>query len=425
MQKQLAQFLKRPTSRNVIINTLGNYLGVFFSAFFVYLLVRVLSPAEYGVFSVLFGVAYVLSPVLEFGTTATIYSYLPTLIHTNNPLKYRLIKSIFFYQSFFAAIVIAVLCIIFPTLDLYFFKTHVPSWELWIVALSILFFIWQNFLTNILLASKKVIEMNIYVNISNALKTLIIIVLWISGYLTLGSLFVTFGIVGPIIFYFFVYTYNRKHLVHFIKAPIVKDDIRLRYTFTYFFATQFNNFGLRMDLFLLSYFRSKEEVGYYGLAQKIILTIIATIVSITQVISPSFTSIKTRRDVFPHIKSGALYMLVPTALFLFLAILPDWIFQMFFTTKFQSALIITRQLALPFTLLPFISLLNLFLLYTIKKPKYILAVNILLFVIISVGSYMYIPVFGYMAPIISIFVAFIISAALLSGISLYEYRRMK
>lgn len=425
MQKQLAQFLKRPTSRNVIINTLGNYLGVFFSAFFVYLLVRVLSPAEYGVFSVLFGVAYVLSPVLEFGTTATIYSYLPTLIHTNNPLKYRLIKSIFFYQSFFAAIVIAVLCIIFPTLDLYFFKTHVPSWELWIVALSILFFIWQNFLTNILLASKKVIEMNIYVNISNALKTLIIIVLWISGYLTLGSLFVTFGIVGPIIFYFFVYTYNRKHLVHFIKAPIVKDDIRLRYTFTYFFATQFNNFGLRMDLFLLSYFRSKEEVGYYGLAQKIILTIIATIVSITQVISPSFTSIKTRRDVFPHIKSGALYMLVPTALFLFLAILPDWIFQMFFTTKFQSALIITRRLALPFTLLPFISLLNLFLLYTIKKPKYILAVNILLFVIISVGSYMYIPVFGYMAPIISIFVAFIISAALLSGISLYEYRRMK
>jgi len=109
MRDKLIHFLKRPTSKDVIINTLGNYLGVFFSAFFVYLLVRVLSPAEYGIFSVLFGVAYVLTPVLEFGTTATIYSYLPNLVHTNNPIKYRLIKSIFFYQSFFAIIIVAVL----------------------------------------------------------------------------------------------------------------------------------------------------------------------------------------------------------------------------------------------------------------------------------------------------------------------------
>lgn len=424
MRTKLTQFIKRPTSRNVIINTIGNYLGVFFSAFFVYLLVRVLSPAEYGVFSVLFGVAYVLTPVLEFGTTATIYSYLPILIHTNDPLKYRLIKSVFFYQSFFAIIIIAVLCLVFPFLDSYFFKTNVPIWELWIVAISILFFIWQNFLVNILLAAKKVFQMNIYMNIANILKTVLIIALWMIGYLNLGSLFVTFGIVGPIIFYFFVYAFNKKHLSPILNSSVVRDDIRLKYTLTNFIASQFINFGLRMDLFLLSYFRSKNEVGYYGLAQKIILTIIATIVSITQVISPSFSAIKTKQDIFPHIKSGILYMLVPTLLFPLLAVIPDWVFTLFFTDKFIPALQITRSLALPFTLLPFISLLNLFLLYTIKKPGYILISNILLFIIITGGSYLYIPIYGYMAPIFSIWAAFIVSVLFLSGFSLYEYRRM-
>ncbi|PIY71929.1 hypothetical protein COY87_03570 [Candidatus Roizmanbacteria bacterium CG_4_10_14_0_8_um_filter_33_9] len=425
MRDKLIHFLKRPTSKDVIINTLGNYLGVFFSAFFVYLLVRVLSPAEYGIFSVLFGVAYVLTPVLEFGTTATIYSYLPNLVHTNNPIKYRLIKSIFFYQSFFAIIIVAVLCAVFPTLDLYFFKTNVPTWELWIVAISVLFFIWQNFLINIMLVTKKVVQMNIYSNISNVIKTLIIIALWLSGYLTLGSLFITFGIVGPVIFYFFVYTYNKKHIYPIMNAPVVKDDVRLKYTLTYFIASQFNNFGLRIDLFLLSYYRSKNEVGFYGLAQKIILTIIGTIVSITQVISPSFSAIKAKRDIFPHVKSGIFYMLVPTGLFLLLAVLPDWVFTLFFTEKFIPALVITRKLSYSFVLLPFINLLNLFILYTVKKPGYILVANIILFIIIASGSYVYIPLYGYMAPIISIFVAFIFSAIFLFSVSVYEYRRMK
>ena len=80
MVKKIVSFLKRPTSRDVIINTLGNYLNVFFTAFFVLILVRVLSKSEYGALNVLLGISYVLANILDFGTSATIYSTVPTLL---------------------------------------------------------------------------------------------------------------------------------------------------------------------------------------------------------------------------------------------------------------------------------------------------------------------------------------------------------
>ena len=42
-----------------------------------------------------------------------------------------------------------------------------------------------------------------------------------------------------------------------MKAKIAKEEFRFNYTFTYFIASQFYNLGMRMDLFLLSYFLSK------------------------------------------------------------------------------------------------------------------------------------------------------------------------
>jgi len=87
-----------------------------------------------------------LANILDFGTTATIYSYLPALYEKKSHDLYSFIKSIFLYQSFFSFLVIAGLFISFPYLDKVFFKTEAPLWELWLTSFSVLFFIWQNFL---------------------------------------------------------------------------------------------------------------------------------------------------------------------------------------------------------------------------------------------------------------------------------------
>ncbi|MFA5136529.1 MAG: oligosaccharide flippase family protein [Patescibacteria group bacterium] len=425
MIQRIKSFTARPTSRAIIINTLGNYLNVFFNAFFVYLLVRILDPVQYGILSVLFGIAYVLANILDFGTTATIYSYLPTLIDDKEPTLYRFIKSTFIYQTVFSLIVVTILFLSFPYLDRIFFKTGAPIIELYITALCVLFFIWQNFLGNCLYAAKRVLQNNIYINITNLIKTLAIILLALSQTATVGAIIFVYGILGPFIYFLLVYRNKKKHITAVLRAPVSRHDFRLKYTLTYFVASQFFNLGLRMDLFLLSFFRPKDEVGYYGLAQKIILTIIATVVSITQVISPQFSTIESKKDFFSHIKSGVMYMLLPTFLFIALSITPNWIFFIVFTEKFVRTASIARTLAIPFIAYPIMSLAHLFLLYTVKRPIHILISNIILFLTITLGCYFFIPSLGINAAIYSIATSFLLSGGTLAVLAGYEYKRMK
>ena len=204
--------------------------------------------------------------------------------------------------------------------------------------------------------------------------------------MAVGSVIFVFGILGPLIFFFFALINRREQITHVVKANVTREDFRFRYTMTYFAASQFYNLGTRMDLFLLSFFDMRTEVGYYGLAQKIILTIITTIVSITQVLSPLFSSTKTRKELKHNFKTALYYMLLPCGLFFALFLTPDIIFRIFFTEKFVAAAPITRIMSLPFILNALSSIPMLFLLYTVKKPVYILISNILFFVIVSVST---------------------------------------
>ena len=424
MIPRILHFIKRPTSKNVIINTIGGYLNIFFTALFALILVRILTPAQYGVLSVLLGIAYVLANILDFGTTATIYSYLPALYEKKSHDLYSFIKSIFLFQSFFSFLVIAGLFISFPYLDKVFFKTGAPLWEMWLTSFSVLFFIWQNFFQNILFATKKFMKTNIYLNLANLIKTAIIFLMIITKNVTVGSVIFIFGIIGPIIFFLLLIFEKRKLLPIIIKSVIDRKKVRLQYTLTFFIASQFFNLGLRMDLFLLSYFRSKAEVGFYGLSQKIILTIITTVISITQVLSPSFAKITKKSEALSQLKTGFAYLLFPALLFLALFFTPKQVYDLFFTENFAQTASITKALSLPFILYALGSLPMLFLLYTVKKPIYILISNIFFFIILTVGSYILIPRMGVFGPPYAIAAALIIAISIQVIASIKEFKKM-
>jgi len=418
------RFIKKPTSKHVVINTLGNYLNVFFTAFFVLLLVRIFTKSQYGVLSVLLGIAYVLANILDFGTTATIYSYLPPMIERKAPNIYRFIKTTFFYQSVFSGIVIVMLLVTFPTLDKAFFKTGAPLSEMYLTSLMVLFLIWQNFALNILFAAKKFIRANLYLNVSNVIKTAAILLLAATRQVSVGSILFVYGILGPVIFFLLIFLEKKDLVFILLKSDVKREEFRFDYTFTYFVASQFLNLGLRMDLFLLSYFRTKAEVGVYGLSQKIILTIITTIISITQVLSPNFSKIKTKEETFHQLKTGLLYLLVPGLLFFLVFITPNEVFYLFFTEKFAQTAAVTKALSLPFILFSLNNLLNLFLLYTVRKPMPILVANIAFFLVLTVGCYYLIPLKGVFGPPYAIFLAFLIQTLILGVVSVREYKKI-
>ncbi len=422
MPQRIVNFIKKPTSKQVIINTIGNYLNVFFTALFALILVRILSPSQYGVLSVLLGIAYVLANILDFGVSATIYSYLPPMIEARAENLYRFLKSTFFYQTLFSAIVIFLLFWTFPYLDRVFFKTEAPWWELYLTTFSVLFLLWQNYGLNSLFAAKRFLSANLYLNLSNLIKTALIFLLYYLKLINVGSIIFIFGILGPIIFFILLF-FEKKHIFYKIaQAEVKKEEFRFGYTMTYFFASQFFNLGTRMDLFLLSYFRSKTEVGYYGLASKIILTLLASITSITQVLSPAFSRAKTKKEIRSLFKTGFLYLLIPAGLFFLLFLTPNQIFYLVFTPKFAQTAAITKAISLPYIIYALGNLPLLYVLYTIKKPSIILITNVIFFVIMTAGCYYLIPIKGVFGPPLAIFLALYLSVFYLSLTALLEYK---
>lgn len=411
--RKLMDFFKKPNSRDVAINTVGNYLNIAFTAVLALILVRILNPVQYGVLSVLLSIAYVLSNVLDFGVTATIYSNLPVLLDRKTTRTYQFIKTIFSFQSILSSIVISILFFAFPYLDKIFFKTGAQNWELYITALSVLFLLWQNFALNILYAAKKFLHANIYNNIQNAVKTLILLFLIVKGKATVGAIIFIFGVLGPIIFFALLFFWKKDLIFILLKSRIKTKELKFGYTLTYFFASQLYNMGTRTDLFLLSFFGLRNEVGYYGLAQKIMLTIVTTVISITQVIAPGFSRIKTVRDARRELLHGFYYLLIPLGLFVLLAATPQFIFSLAFTEKFITTTALTKGLVPAYIVFTLAVLPLQFVLYTIKKPVYVLWGNILFFAVMAVGCLLLIPKIGVQAPIVVNFVAILAPALIL------------
>ncbi|HRN69663.1 MAG TPA: oligosaccharide flippase family protein [Candidatus Woesebacteria bacterium] len=425
MFSYIEKLLHDPIKRNIAINTIGNYLNVFFTALFALILVRIMSPAEYGVLSVLLGVTYVFANILDFGTTATIYSQVPVFYESKDPRMYQFIKTAFFFQSIFSICVIITLFLFFPYFDSIFFKTGVEKWVLFVTTFSILLFIWQNFIGNIFAASKKFLASNIYINIANIVKTLTLLFFWYIGNISVGTVIFTFGIVGPTVYFMLATANHTQFIPKLYSASIKKEEFQFKYTFTYFLSSQFYNLGLRMDLFLLSYFMIGAGLGHYGLAQKIILTIITSIVSITQVLSPGFAAITSKKEAKIQIQKAFKYLLFPATIFVVLFFTPRFVFQLVFTNNFAETEAITKALALPFILNAIGSVPMLFLLYTVKKPSVILYSNILFFIIISVGSYYLIPSKGVFGPPIAIGLAFIIATLIQTITAWKEYKNLR
>ncbi len=412
MIDRFIRFIKDPTSKNIIINTSGNYINVVFTAFFALILFRTMSPIEYGMFSVLIGLSYVMSNIFEFGTTASIYSTVPAIFQDEDDRLYVFIKSTLFYQTTLSVIAIGLLIVSFPYLDKIFFKTGAAPWILTMTAFTIILFVWQNFLTNVLFAAKRFFHANVYLNTSNLVKAIILVMLMFTDNISVSSVIMTYGLIGPLIFFLMVLFKNYDRIVPIRNARFNRSEIKVNYTLTYFAASQFYNVGLRMDLFLLSFFGLGAQIGYYASAQKIILSIIATIVSISQVLSPQFAAATTRLEINKLLKKGFTYMLIPIGIFIALILTPNSFFQLIFTENFDEAILITKILAVPFMLSAGGTVIMLFLLYTVKKPMYILISNVAFFLIVSVGSFLLIPEKGMYGPPIAIACAFVVAISI-------------
>ena len=111
-------------------------------------------------------------------------------------------------------------------------------------------------------------------------------------------------------------------------------------------------------------------------------------------------------------------------LFFLLFLTPNWVFYLFFTEKFAQTALITKSLTWPYIIYTFLNLPVLFLLYTVKKPAYILIANLAIFVIVSFGCYYLIPTIRLAGPPYALALSFFIGLIVLGVTSFIEYRKL-
>lgn len=422
--RQLLDFARRPTSVNIVVNTGGSVLNVLFGAFIHFLLFRIMNPIEYGVLSIWLSITYVMAAMLDFGTTAAIYGYLPPLLSERKNELYNFLKSLLVYQAVLGAVSAIVLLFVFPIADTVFFKTHAPHSLIFVTILAIVIFIVQNFTINILYASRDFLRANIFINTANLLKVLLLLLLVPLNRTDTTTIFSVITIGGAVLFFIPVILTRGSIVAKVWRATLTRRAIKLRYTFTYLLATQIFNLGQRMDLFLLSYFGLKADAGYYAASQKILLSIASAIISVTQVLSPQFAHIKTRKEFRNIARQSILYLSVPAFIFALLIITPQSIFDSYLE-KFARASTLARQLAPAFIIYAFANFPLLFLLYTVKKPTAILIANITFFATMSLGSFFLIPTYHLSAIPFVVTGSITLATMILCIYSVYEYRSIK
>ena len=118
-------------------------------------------------------------------------------------------------------------------------------------------------------------------------------------------------------------------------------------------------------------------------------------------------------------------MLIPIGIFIALLLTPGFVFNIVFTNTFNQAIGITKLLSIPFILNPLGTIITLFLLYTVKKPIYILLCNISFFLIVSIGSYLLIPQYGMFGPPYAVFLAFAVAVFIQAVAAVKELKKFR
>jgi|SRR3990167_7220791 len=402
----LHRLLNLPHTRNIIINTFGTYLGYGFAVFYIVFLVRVFPPVEFGVLSVLLTFSYLLANIFSFGMPASVYAHVPHLVQDRSKVM-NFILSNFLVLSILSGISIFAVYILSPHLDVRFFKTGAPQYQYMYALLGTQMFIWQNFVQDILNASGKFLQINIAINVANLIKAVLLIWLALAGMLGITQVLIVGGLIGPCIVFGLVVVQRRWLVRAVLGTQASWEHIKLRFTATYFLSSQLFQLASRSSLFFVAYFLTRPEVGYFSLSQRVILAVITSADSVTQVMSAQFAKAKTWDEAKRLFKHSFTYMLLPTAMFVGGILMPAQMYNLVFGQSYAASTPVTKALSFAYLPFPFLAIVMLYFLYTRKKPVIVLGVNALMLMVVVGLQYVLVPQIGLFGPAVATFAALV------------------
>ena len=370
-------------------------IGGMFSAV---LLARSLSISNFGIHSALVSIMVLLATTGDFGISSALVYFIPKI---KSKQKYsRFLSMAFWFQLSITLILGVIIMVLNKPLRSLLVPDSTAIHFVW-VALLILVSSVNGFVQAIIRAKRRFLIVTLMQFAESVGKLLILTYLYLQHILTIETALIAamFAIIVSITIGF---SNEYKH----IKLIFPLKQFKELFKFAKWIGVQriFTTISSRVDVILLTSLSTSFYAGIFSAASRITMLFVILAGSINNVISPRFSSFKSRFSVKDYLKKLFLLETGLSFLMLLVAIFIPNIISLVFGPKYQSAIPVFRFLSIAMIPYLFTSTITNSLIFFFKETNFAMKVSAIQVFLIITLEVILIPHYHALAPAISLLV---------------------
>ena len=403
---KIKRLLFSQTSKDIIICSTGTGITALVGMFFAILLARSLSVSDFGIHSALVTVVVLLAITGDFGISSALTYFIP-----KTKTKYSQFLSVAFWFQFMITFgLVTVVLILNRPLRALIIPDSTISQFVW-VALLILTSSLNGFAQGILKAKRQFLGVALMQFIESIGKILVVVYLYLQNMLTVETALMAVTL-AMIISATVGLSKEYKH----IKLIFPRTQLKGLFSFAKWIGVQrvFNTIFSRIDIILLTSLSTSFYAGIFSVASRITILFVILAGSVSNVISPRFSSFKSRLNVREYLKKVFIMEAGMALIMLIVAVSAPTIINLIFGVKYQSATPVFRLLTIAMIPYLFTTTIMDSLIYSFKKTGFAMKVSMFQVFLVILLNVILIPHHNALAPAISLLVINISSLFLVS-----------
>ncbi len=408
------------TAKDTYFLFAGNVGSAFFSFIFTWFVARALSVSEFGVFSAVSNLVYIISPLVDLGISGGLIEFASYFKSRGEEEKAKeFVKAAFVARFLLLLLACMILVIISPFWGDNLFASSDFYLSLWTVAILLGIF-WSYFFSSTLQAYRRFIASAAVDNAYAAGRVMFVVFLSIGG-LTLYKALGAFALAGVVAFLAAFVAFGFSFLNTKPSFSIYKKLI----SFSGWLGVNriLSSISGRADIQMLAALAGATVTGYYSVASRLAFFIVVLSSSFASVISPRLASMGDREKEKVFIKKSLLAVFAISLGVVVWVLLARPFVLFLFGEKYENSIVIFQWLAL--SMIPFVFTAPSVsaIIYSLKKPKYIGLFSIFQTALIIILNYLLIPRFGAFGPTITFGVTNTALAIWTWGVVIRHYRQ--
>lgn len=382
------------TAKDTIILFSGNFINAGLGFVYTLLVAKALSLNDFGVFSAVNNLVYIIIPLTDMGTTSGLVRFVAELDSKGKHAEaMKFVKAAFAFKLVMFAIASLIIILFADPVANNLLATENPEASYWVILISLGMFL-SSFVPFVLYAKKEFLK-SALVDVSYGFGRVAFVFPLLIGGLTLTEAYTSFAAAGIVSFLVILVVFGFS----FLKANPNKSTYKDLLKFSGWLGVNklISALASKIDVQLLALMASASAIGYYAIANRLAFFISFLAASYSAVIAPRFSSYNDPKTEINYIKKTTL-ALIPVGLGVIFWIIIARPFVSIFGEQYLPAVNVFRVLALAMIPFVFTAPSVTAIIYAIKKPKYIGRFSILQLVLVIALNVLLIPKIGVYSP---------------------------